>query len=269
MIYDCHLHTEFSGDSSTPVRSQLDRAIELGMEELCITDHHDFDSDFCEDNFVLDTDSYLPALESIRREYQGKLRVNIGIELGLQSHLKEYLTSFIETYGEKLDFVIGSSHFIDGQDPYYPAYWQKTNAEDGLRRFFQVSLKRVQTLSHVFDSYGHLDYALRYIPGENRSYRYEDYSQWIDPILETLISRGKALECNTGGFKYGLGEPNPSVEVLLRYRQLGGTLLTIGSDAHTPQVLAYDFERCRRLLLDCGFSHYTVYRGRKPFMIPL
>ena len=86
MICDCHLHTRFSGDSDTPVRAQLDRALELGMTAVCITDHHDWgatDENGLEtERFLLDFPSYLPALQEIREEYRGKLDVGIGVEHG-------------------------------------------------------------------------------------------------------------------------------------------------------------------------------------------
>lgn len=269
MIYDCHLHTCFSGDSDTPVRQQVQRAITLGMEEMCITDHHDYDSCFCEDNFELDIPAYLPALRQIQEEYKGSIRINIGIELGLQNHIAEYLRQFSENYGSSFDYVIGSSHFVDRTDPYYPEYWESHGEKEGLEKFFQVSLERVQKLYWAFDSYGHLDYVVRYAPHGEQYYSYKEYIQWIDPLLKVLIQHGKALECNTGAFKYGMSQPNPCTDILKRYHELGGELITVGSDAHTPEYIGSGFDRCREMLLTCGFRYYTVFRGRKACMIPL
>ena len=93
MLCDCHLHTCFSGDSETPVRAQLDRAISLGMQAVCITDHHDWDAPNekgeMDDRFLLDFPRYIPALREIREEYRGRLDMGIGVELGLQLHARE------------------------------------------------------------------------------------------------------------------------------------------------------------------------------------
>lgn len=124
MIYDCHLHTEFSGDSNTPISLQIEKAIELGMKEMCITDHHDYDSGFCDCDFILDIPTYLTSLRMLQAEYRDRIRINIGIELGLQDHLKEYLDHFVKRYGDSFDFIIGSSHFVKSMDPYDPEYWQ-------------------------------------------------------------------------------------------------------------------------------------------------
>ena len=119
------------------------------------------------------------------------------------------------------------------------------------------------------DAYGHLDYVVRYGPNKNQFYTYEHYKDLIDEILKALIEKGIALEVNTAGYKYGLGAPNPHPDILRQYRRMGGELITVGSDAHAPEHLAYDFFRVNPLLKECGFSAYTVYENRKPRFLPL
>lgn len=265
MFSDFHLHTSFSGDSDAAAEVQIRQAIALGMKELCITDHHDYDvvSDI---DFTLNLDAYLPCMTRLQQEYASQIRVNIGIELGLQSHLKDYLEQLAAAY--PFDFVIGSCHFIDGIDPYFPIYFQGRTEREAYQRFFEVSLQRIQTID-CFDSFGHLDYVVRYGPNQNREFSYASYRECIDPILKTLVEKGKGLECNTGGFKYQLGHPNPCEEILTRYRELGGEILTIGSDAHAPEHIGFAFDRLKDLLLSCGFRYYAVFHNRKPEFIKI
>ena len=119
------------------------------------------------------------------------------------------------------------------------------------------------------DSYGHIDYVVRYGPNKNTFYSYERYRDLIDEILKTLIEKGIALEVNTAGYKYGLGAPNPHPDILKKYRSMGGELLTVGSDAHRPEHLAYDFQKVTPLLKECGFKAYTVFEKRVPKFLPL
>jgi len=265
MLCDFHLHTDFSGDSDTPVSAQIQQALTLGMSRICITDHHDMDVVSSYD-FTLALPDYFTVLERFRDKYRGKLQIEIGIELGLQNHIASQLKTLSVQY--PFDFIIGSCHFIDGLDPYYPEFYKGKREKDAYRRFFEVTLNRVRHLD-CFDSFGHLDYVIRYGPNKNRDYHYKDYSDLIDPILKILIEKGKALECNTGGFRYGLGHPNPCEDILCRYRELGGELLTVGSDAHSPEYLGFCFDRTAALLKHCGFSYYTVYHQRKPEFLPL
>lgn len=263
MLPDFHLHTEFSGDSQTPVRDQIERCLSLGMTEMCVTDHHDYAAGSDGDLFLLDIDRYLPALRQFQEEYAGRIRVGIGIELGLQCSIRDYLNRLVA--GLDVDYLIGSCHYIDGLDPYYPEYFQGKTEREAYERYFAVTLKRVQALD-CFDAFGHLDYIVRYGPSRNEHYSYAAYRDFIDPILRVLIEKGKALECNTAGFRYGLGHPNPTEDVLRRYREMGGELLTLGSDAHEPRYVAYAFPQVPEMLKACGFRYYTTYHHRRPIM---
>lgn len=266
MLPDTHIHTSFSGDSTTPARIQIERCLSLGMQELCITDHHDYATGMAEEIFLLDFPSYLSQLHSLQEEYSGRIRIGIGLELGLQIRIQDYLERLARSLD--VDYIIGSCHFIDQMDPYYPSFFQGRTERAAYERFFEVSLKRIQTLS-CFDSFGHLDYVVRYGPATNQNYSFSAYQDYIDPILKTLIEKEIALECNTAGFKYGLGHPNPTEDILRRYHQLGGERITLGSDAHTPEYIGHAFDRAKSILIDCGFRYLTVYRQRKPQWIPL
>ena len=135
MLPDFHIHTSFSGDSQTPARTQIEQCISLGMKELCITDHHDYDSGMEEEIFLLNFDTYLPALHTLRQEYQNQIQVNIGVELGLQLHTQEYLENLSQRL--EVDFIIGSSHFIDKKDPYYSDFFK----EKANKRCINIILK--------------------------------------------------------------------------------------------------------------------------------
>lgn len=266
MLCDFHLHTEFSADSDAPVRSQIAQAISLDMPEICITDHHDYDTHNPKSPFILDFSRYFPYMEQMREEYKDRIRINIGVELGLLLHDHDALKAQSEAC--PFDYIIGSSHFIDDTDPYFPAYFEGRSERESYERYFEVSLKRIRTMD-CFDSFGHLDYVVRYGPTRNENYSYESYRELIDPILKTLIEKGKGLECNTGGLKYGLGHPNPTEDILKRYRALGGEILTLGSDAHAPQHVGYGFSLIPELLKSCGFRYYTVFHNRRPEFLPL
>jgi histidinol-phosphatase (PHP family) len=134
--------------------------------------------------------------------------------------------------------------------------------------YFESILENLSEFSEM-DAYGHLDYVVRYGPNQNREYSYGRYQDILDEILKTLIRRQVGLEINTGGYHYGLGEPNPCINIIKRYRQLGGEILTIGADAHSPDKIGYGFDLAAEVLKECGFSYYTVFRNRKPEFIPL
>lgn len=110
---------------------------------------------------------------------------------------------------------------------------------------------------------GHIDYVVRYGPEKNKNYSYDKYKDVIDEILRQLIAHGKGIELNMAGFKYGLGHPNPTEEILHRYRELGGEIITIGADGHAPDQIAWDFDKVPQLLKAAGFDYFTVFTKRE------
>ncbi|MCI8299105.1 MAG: histidinol-phosphatase HisJ family protein [Lachnospiraceae bacterium] len=267
MLWDTHMHTRFSEDSEADICEMINAAASAGVDGVCFTDHLDLlSAGNAPDRFPLDLPAYFTELKSFQRKFQNKLPVRIGIELGLQPFLKELLPTIVSSY--PFDFVIGSSHLINGEDPYYPEYFQDRMELEVYREYFESILENLSVFD-CFDVYGHLDYIVRYGPNTNQYYSYAKFADVLEEILRTLIKKGKGIELNTGGFKYGLGHPNPTEEILRRYHELGGEIITIGADAHKPEHTAYDFHKVPEILTSCGFRYYTVFKERKPVFYPL
>lgn len=262
MLADCHLHTEFSTDSETPMRAQAERALELGIPAICVTDH--MDMDYPQGEFWLDTDRYMEAVRRLQEEYRGRLEIGFGVELGLMEHLRARQEEYLKKY--PFDFVIGSVHLIHGEDPYNGELFRKYGDEEVFREYFRLSHRLLADAPSI-QSWGHLDYVVRY--GQNPEvYSYRKYADEIDAVLKFLLEKGIALEVNTAGFRT-LGRTNPEPDVLRRYRELGGELITVGSDGHQPEYLGYRFRETEELLRSCGFSYYAVFRQRKPEFIKI
>ncbi len=268
ILWDCHMHSSFSADSDTPMEDMIQDAIRRGLHGVCFTEHLDPDYPPTPDNetFELDLSAYQENLFMLRDKYQSKLEVRFGIELGLQPHLEHSFKELLESV--PFDFVIGSSHVVHGQDPYYREFFKGRKESECYIEYFESILENLAVFSEM-DVYGHIDYVVRYGPNQNREYSYRRYQDILDEILRTIISKGCGIELNTGGFHYGLGEPNPCRAVIRRYRQLGGEIITIGADAHGPDKIAYAFDKAADILADCGFTYYTVFKDRKPEFIKL
>lgn len=268
ILWDCHMHSSFSADSDTSMEDMIREAICRGLTGICFTEHLDPDYPPTPDNeiFELDLDGYRETLFRLREKYQKELQIHFGIELGLQPHLNSYFHKLLKTM--PFDFVIGSSHIVHGYDPYYKEYFKGREESACYQEYFESILENLHAFSEM-DVYGHIDYIVRYGPNQNKYYTYERYQDILDEILRTVIARGRGIELNTGGFHYGLGEPNPCRAVIRRYRELGGEIITVGADAHGPEKIAYDFDKAAAILADCGFKYYTVFQSRKPEFVKL
>ncbi len=279
LLYDCHMHSSFSDDSQTDPVLQIEKAVELNKKGICFTDHMDLDypSSDPDITFVFDTDDYYGKLCALREHYKDKLDILIGIEIGLrnESDIAESMKVRYEALTSKydFDFVIGSTHCLEHTDPYYESYWNGKNVHEGLANYFKACCYNAAYYD-CYDSFGHTDYVVRYVPEKmnwkaSENYKPADYSDYIDDLLKTLISREKALEVNTAGLKYGLGFVHPHDFILKRYLELGGELVTVGADGHKPEHIFYDFDAAGEYLKALGFKYYAVYRKRKPEFIKL
>ena len=270
LLTDTHLHTSFSSDSEASMESMVKEGIRLGMKTLCFTEHFDYDYPDNPEHldFVPDFDAYFSTLSGLKEKYSSEIELLCGIELGVQPHIGSALSDFYTKLGNRFDFIINSTHIVDRMDPYDRIYFSRFTPHMGLTRYFETILVNLQTFSE-FQSAGHLDYVSRYIPQPRPEFHYKDYQDILDEILRLLIENGKALEINTAGLKAGLSWPNPHMEILKRYRSLGGELITIGSDAHRPEHMAFAFDRLPEIFSEAGFSYYTLYREQKPYFISL
>ncbi len=261
---DYHLHTDFSSDSKTPMEEMIQAGIRKGLRTMCFTEHMDYDyplmAGATEPEFLLDTDAYFVKNKELAPKYADKCDILFGIELGLQPHLTKKLANLTSSY--PFDFVIGSVHQVDGMDPYYPEYFDKYEEKRGYQRYFEYGIECIKAFSD-FDTLGHLDYIVRYGPNQNKYYSYKEYSDYIDEILKLLIQKGIALEVNTGSFKYGMNVTNPNLDIIKAYKNMGGELITVGSDAHVPEFIANKFDLVKELLQQVGFKYYTEFKARK------
>lgn len=266
MTADFHLHTSFSWDSETPPRAVVEAALKAGLSILCFTDHMDTDYPYDGDSFEFNTDEYFTQLSVLQAEYRDRIEIRIGVELGLQPHLGDIHRSYLKC--RPFDFVIGSTHIVDRLDPYYPDFWELYDKKQGIARYLETTMENIRHYDD-FDVYGHLDYIVRYIPNGEKSFSYQNYADQVDEILKHLLAHGKGLEINTGSFRSGLTVTNPCPDVLKRYLELGGEIITLGSDAHTPEYTGSRLDYAKEVLRDCGFRYFTVFRERRPEFLPL
>ena len=278
---DYHVHTEYSGDAHTTMREQILSAAGKGLDCLCITDHLDLDfpyaiyPDLDPHAFDFDIDAAYREFCLLKDEFSDRIELHFGLEAGLLPHLDSAYRKILADHPQ-IEYVIGSTHLCrmrrdaanEYVDPYYPPFFAENGETDGLRLYFETALESVRACS-FFDSYGHLDYVVRYCPDKDMHYRYADYADLIDPLLEILIERDQALEFNTAAWRKGCLEGNPCTDILKRYREMGGTKVTVGSDAHIGRDIGSGFEKAAELLAACGFENYYIYKNREPFRVSL
>ncbi|MDD4504561.1 MAG: histidinol-phosphatase HisJ family protein [Clostridiaceae bacterium] len=265
-MYDFHIHSHFSGDSSSSMEEMMLAGKILGLSGICFTDHVDLDYPSSQISFEFSYDDYINDLNSIRASFHDDFKIFTGVEIGMQPHICAENEALLKD--KSFDFIIGSIHCVNKKDLYDGSYLEGITHNQGIINYFQDMLQCLDNFSD-FDVLGHLDGIRRYLYGNKGSFSYDVYKGYIHDVLSKLVNSHKGIEINTSGLRYGLSSFHPMPEILELYRSLGGKIITIGSDSHKPDTLGYEFNRALNLLSDIGFKYYTIYKDRKPLFIKI
>ncbi len=264
-LSDCHNHSNISLDGHSPVRDMLDRAVELGLHYYALTDHCECNTYYEEDYHGVVRKAW-NEMTSLKDEYDGKVHFLRGIELGQATQNLEAAEDALSD--RDYDVVLGSLHNLRDCKDFY--YWDKPSycVPEALDRYFTELHEMIDW--GKFDTLTHISYPLRYIVGEcGIPVDFTKYYDRVESVYKKLIEKGIALEINTSGLSQKIGETLPNTELLKMYRQMGGEMVTVGSDAHSAERLAQGMETGFDILTEAGFKYFTVFKKRKPLFITI
>ncbi len=266
IFYDNHIHSQFSPDSRMKLEDAAEKASEMGLAGISVTDHLDLDAPRASDEFLFDIGRQQSAIEAVAARYHD-LKIFKGIEVGLQPGSIEKTREFLSDY--KFDTIIASIHFIDGQDPYYGDYYMGKDYREAYGRALETIYQTAVEFKD-FDILGHFDYIARYAPYSERNITYSRFGDLLDTILKYLAQEGKAFEINTNTYRERNSHtPVLDTAILKRFRELGGEALSLGSDAHDKERIAENFKVYSEIALGCGFEYLVHFEGRTPFYTPI
>lgn len=263
MTCDLHTHSQYSFDGRESIQSLCKAAAARNIDILAITDHCDM---------VLGNNGFSDFLRhenerslALRNTHPENIELLNGIEIGNAIDMPEETHSLLANHS--FDFVLGAIHFLpDGTD----IYQMQLQTEADVSRMFQQYFGQLADLVELggFDSLAHLDYPLRVLRGKVESPTIFQYRDLVESILERLVRQKIAMELNTRGTYDWQNRVGPENWVLRKYRELGGTRITIGSDAHTAQRIGSGFWSAAAEMKKAGFHSFTIYRNRVPYQIP-
>ncbi len=261
-LCDTHSHSNHSPDSTATLLSMCEKAKSLNLLYYACADHCECD-EYYEDTFKYNINAENSYIEQMKLKERFS-NLYCGVELGQAITCPEIEKKVLEN--RNYDFVIGSIHRLDGYDDFYFLDSTKHDPFMLLDKYFDMALNTVKYTD--FDTLAHLSYPLRYLKTKDgASLNFDSYIDKIEIIFKELIIRGKSLEINTSGLRQPIGETLPNEKFLKLYKQLGGELITVGSDAHNPDDLAKGIDTAYEMLLRNGFKYITVYKQRKETLI--
>lgn len=279
-LIDCHTHTQFSVDSEADIIQMIEKAISLGLSAYAVTDHCECNRWYSEEhyigedwykyfNFKDDFEKSVSAVTSLKEKYSDKLNLICGVELGQATHDFEIAEKVVND--SRLDFVIGSMHQLPKTEDFCFLDY-KSYTSDELKNLLECYFLEINKLCKwgKFDVLGHLTYNLRYM---KKSLGYDidisPYDDIIEDSFKALVCNGKGIEINTSGIRQMCGETFPNLKYIKMFHQLGGEIISVGSDAHTVEDLGADIDKGAYLALEAGFAHLCYFKQRKPVFIEI
>ncbi len=278
MLADYHVHSEFSDDSRETMEKQIETAIGLGLDEICFTDHVDYgikkdwdegdiewrggdgmSYDMSEKDPLANVNypEYFGKLLRMKETYKDRIRIKQGLEFGVQSITIPQYEKLFDRYQNELDFVLLSMHQVNNQEFWTQDFQRGKTQKEYNEEYYKEILKVITEFKH-YSVLAHLDLIVRY--DRNGIYPFEEVKDIIAEILKTAIKDGKGIEVNTSSWHYGLKDTQPSRAILKLYKDLGGKIVTIGSDAHTTKYLADHISDARKILKEeIGFDEFCTF----------
>lgn len=260
MNKDCHVHTNISHDGISSMQEYLDIAKEVNVDEITFTEHYDIYDGMKTNLTTLDIDKYYK--EYIRLKELNDFKFNFGVEIGLQPDIHTVIKETVKKH--QFDFIIGSSHITCKKDMAMDkSFFDGLTRNQAYMKYFKEVLENIKTYDNEFDVYGHLDYVVRYGGYLSKKIEYNEFRDILDEILINLIKKDKGIEINTSGIKYGLESPHPNIDIVKRYKELGGKIITIGSDAHKIEYLGKYFDVVYDMLESLSIEEVAIFHNRE------
>ncbi len=276
MYADYHLHSEFSDDSRESMDNQIQQAISLGLNEICFTDHvdygikHDWDDprgidwrqDAMEPLANVNYPEYFAKLLRMRVTYGKAITIRSGLEFGIQSITVDNYKKLYDRYQDQLDFVLFSMHQVNNLEFWTQDFQIGKTQQEYNEEYYREILKTMKLFKN-YSVLAHLDLLARY--DKKGIYPFEKVEDLIAEILKQAINDGKGIEVNTSSWHYGLTDTQPSRKILKLYKDLGGKIITVGSDAHSTKYLADHIKDAYAILKnEIGFEEITTFDHMRP-----
>lgn len=256
-LYDNHNHSQFSFDGGrTSVGKTVNSAIGKGLAGVCFTDHCDFFVPPMKAKYeeyvpeVFDVEARNAEIDKVNAKCPRDFHVFKGIEIGVQKSERDKIAAHLEKYS--FDEIIASVHYLDDTDPFWGGYYEGKTWRYAYGHYLETLYDEMVWLGDRFDIMGHYDYVTRYAPYPECSILYKDFPDILDSMLRYLAENGKALEINTKTYQDFKGRtPVLDKNILMRYRELGGEIISLGSDSHDANRVGFNFERTAALVSRC------------------
>lgn len=262
--FDFHMHTDSSPDGHASALEMCESAIQKGISHIAITDHLDF-PDYITDDYKNRTERSWKEQTAALAKVSDRITLSRGIELGSPLLCPELTKETLENH--HYDFVLASLHQLGRHPDFYYLNFSEIDILKTLDEYFDGLIDIVNW--GQFCSLSHLTYPFRYIPDEFTPENYNRWMEQIETVMKGLIEKNLSMEINTSGLRKRIGITSPDLPLIKFYRELGGEMITIGSDAHYTEDVGAGIDETIQVAKDLGFKYAATYMNQKPTMVTL
>ncbi len=266
-LIDMHVHTDNSPDGVHSPMYICEQAVKNNLGAIAFTDHCEVDT-YYEDKYNSMVFHSFFECSKAKAAFRGQILVLIGLEIGQPAN--DIILADKIVNEKPYDFILGSIHTpkgYDGKDIKEIKY-----NEIDVYKFMEAYFRELSEVANWkgCDCLSHITAPMRRIQGRYAiDFDYSKIQTATDNLLKEVISNGKAIEINTSGLRQPIGRTMPEEAIVKRYRELGGTKLTVGSDAHKAQDVGAGLVDGIMIAKRCGFNKLTFYVKREPIEVEI
>lgn len=269
-LFDSHTHSRHSADAYHAVAFMAETAIEKELRGFAVTDHCEGDF-FDERGYAARIMHSAISVAKARAAFDHQIVITFGIEV---AHVFDDMAAIDDIFRRHhLDFVIGAAHKTSYENfEFFNCMDYKSMPAEKLRKYITSYYEDILKLIEWgnFDVLAHLSIPVRYPKlYSGIDVDLTEYKEQIDEVLRLAVQKGKGIEINTSGLRSAIGDTLPPMWVLKRFRELGGEIVTLGSDAHRAEDMGEGLDYAMQMLLDAGYEYFAFFRNREPVMLKI
>ncbi len=252
---DYHVHCDYSIDAVGTIDEYCQAALARNIAEICFTTHYDCNPiGDCRGNFIsilgehkkISIENLKPYVEDVHKAsekfYQRGLSIKLGLEFGWFDNCQETAQKVKDAYN--FDYFLCGIHEIENIcfccRSTYEKCFERYSLEQMIEKYFKTAVTASD--SKLFDTIAHLEYYIKYAKNYYKDNLDNVYEPYLDELFNSLIASDTTLEINTAGYRHGVNQYYPNVKIINRAKKAGVYIQYLGSDAHRPQDIGFEFE---------------------------
>lgn len=281
LLQDWHTHNSLCRHATGILDDYARRAIALNLDLIGFSDHFPYEFlqgiegiPYEEYGMPLDEiEMYISTIERLKSNYEEEIEIKIGFELDFIQLQADAHKKYLNQYSERLDYILGSVHILEGKTGFFAFddsrflknYDLYGSIEDLYLDYYTTLQNMVNSPDFNFNIISHLDLPKKF---NRRPVISELIENQVLKTLELVKKEDLVIEINTSGLRKPIKEQYPSETILRKMYELDIPIL-LGSDAHHPDELGFEFRNILKLVKKIGYNQLAYFDKRRMLSVEI